>query len=585
MRIFRFSYIIPRVILLFLLLLATEIGSGYLLRWGLISGGESSVGAKVDIGSVKSSLLETRVLVRDIAVANPRSPMKNLFAADRVEVDFDSHALLRKKLIADYGIVSGLEIGSPRETSGALPGQDTAEGDDTSAPSWAKPLARQYADAWMTSLENRLNTDIHQQFESVRLAEQLSQQWPDRYKHLEAEARLVRDEVKLFEEQVKTAKKNPLRHVEFIGQIPDRVGQLRTKLTKLQAELTALPQQLAADRAAIEAARQHDEQLIREQLELGNVNAKELTNYLLGEQITGPLNETIGWIRWARDFVPPRGQVAKTPPNRGVDFTFPGCEQLPDMLVKAVRLDGTARVGGQAVDLVGVVRDWTNQPELHTTPTTLEVTAKGGLPLAMKATFDRTQDTPRDEVYGTTTDLMLPQLALGKRDKLQMQLAPSRADITLHLHLVGDTLQGNVVVAQRGVQLTPAVTGGALGERLQSALASSVAGIEEARTTIHLAGTLDDPEFDFDSTLGTAVAQAVNNAAADVVAGERQRLLAKSQQQVDAQLAKLNSEFTAFQEKLATQLQGPGDVLANVLGGAGLPQTEVGKLPFGQLFK
>ena len=48
-----------------LLLLATEVGSGYLLRWSLIAGGEATVGARVEVGPVKASLLDTRVLVRE----------------------------------------------------------------------------------------------------------------------------------------------------------------------------------------------------------------------------------------------------------------------------------------------------------------------------------------------------------------------------------------------------------------------------------------------------------------------------------------------------------------------------------------
>ncbi len=202
MRFLRFSYIIPRLILLVLFVLATEIGSGYLLRWALVTGGESAVGARVDITSVKSSLLDTRVLVRNISVANPSKPMQNLFEADRIEVDFNSHALLRKKLIADYGVVSGLQLGTARQTSGSLPERSPTDASSPAA-NWASPIAKQYADAWLTDLDARLANDLEQQFESVRLAEALGQRWPQKYQQLESQALAIKTEAKKLEQDVR----------------------------------------------------------------------------------------------------------------------------------------------------------------------------------------------------------------------------------------------------------------------------------------------------------------------------------------------------------------------------------------------
>ncbi|MCO6042777.1 TIGR03545 family protein [Aeoliella sp. ICT_H6.2] len=584
MRFFRFSYIVPRLVLVVLLLVATEIGSGYLLQWGIISGGESVVGAKVEVGRVKASLLETRVAIRDLAVANPRSPMNNLVVAERIEIDFDSTALLRKKLIADYGVISGLDFGTQREISGALP-EAPPMADDSSSPGWVKPMATQYAEAWLADLEGRFSTDVHQQLESVRLAEELAERWPQKYKDLQSKAKAIKAQAKQLEQDVRTAKTNPLRHAEFLTQVPQRVGELQRSLKSLQGEVKALPDQLKADQARIAQARKHDEQLIREKLKLGDIDGKELSNYLLGEKITAPAGEVISWVRWARQFVPPRNQkVVQAPADRGQNIQFAGCQQLPDMLVKAVRLDGSARLGGQPVELVGVVRDWTNQPSLHKKPTTLELTTKGGLPLTIQATFDRSQLACRDEIQCTASDLLLPKTALGREGKLQLAVAPTRADVVLTLHLVDDKLEGKLELTQGALNIKPTVAAGALGERLETALTASIGRIEKASTTVDITGTLDHPQFDLHSTLGEHLATAISQAAKDVVASERQRLLALGQQEMDAQLAKLDNEFAAFQSKVATELKGPGEILALLTGQRG-NDPQIGQSPFGQLFK
>ncbi|QDU58203.1 TIGR03545 family protein [Aeoliella mucimassa] len=583
MRFLRFSYIIPRVIFLIALLLLTEVGSGYLLRWGIVSTGESSIGAKVDVESVKASLLDTRVLMQNIAIANPKSPMRNLVEADRVEIDLNTNALLRKKVIADYAVISGLAFDTERTTSGELPATPE-ELEQQAAESWLAPMAKEAGGAWLTQLESRLTTDLEQQFESVRLAEELGQRWPQKYKDLEAKAKSIKADAKQLEQDVRTAKQNPLRHVDFLAQVPQRLKAMEQSIRQLKNEIALLPDQLAKDREAVAAAREHDEQLIRQQLKLDEIDSQQLTEYLLGNSISDPLYQTIAWVKWARTMVPPRGhKTVESTATRGEDVLFAGVEHLPNVLLKAARIDGTARISGQPVELVGMVRDWTNQPELHTKPTTVEFKTKGGLPLSVVATFDRTDEVPRDEVVCSTSDLLLPAQAFGKTGKLQLALEPSRANISLAFHLEGDNLDGQVEIVQTGLQLTPTIAVGRLSDQLQSSLASNLSGVNSATTTVSLTGTLDDPSAKLDSTLGTALASAFKKSATDLVAGERDRLVAQARQKTDAQMAKINGQFAEFQAKVTSELDGPRQIVNNLLGTGS--DTQVGRSPFGQLFK
>ena len=583
MRFLRFSYIVPRLVLLVVLLLLTEVGSGYLLQWGMVSTGEATVGAKVEVESVKSSLLDTRVLVKNVAIANPQSPMRNLVEAERMEIDLNSNALLRKKLIADYAVISGLQFDTERTTSGALP--DAPEVLDAEVnEGWLMPLAKESGAEWLSDIESRLSDDLAEQFESVRLAEQLSEQWPQKYKDLEAKAKAIKAQAKQLEEDVRTAKQNPLRYADTLAQMPQRVKALEQSIRQLKSDIAALPDQFAQDRAAVEAARTHDEQLVREKLDFDNIDSKQITNYLLGEDVAGPLHETLSWVKWARSFVPPRGKkVVESQAARGQDIQFPGVEHLPNVLLKAARLDGTARISGQQVELVGVVRDWTNQPEFHEKPTTLELKTKGGLPLSIVASFDRTHLTPRDEVVCTTEDLLLPAQALGKQGKLQVALQPSRANMSLTLQLVGDQLDGKLEVVQSDLHMTPTVNVGKLGDRFQSALATKLTGIDSATTTVVLTGTLDDPDYALESSLGTALASAIKQSTNEIVAAERDRLVAKAREKTDAHLASLNQQFNEFQTKITSELEGPGQVVANLLGTSS--DSQLGRSPFGQLFK
>ncbi len=584
MKYFRFQYILPRIVLIVALLLATEVGSGYFVRWGLIAGGEASVGAKIEIGQVETSLLKTRLLITDLAVANPSSPMKNLMEADRVEIDFSSPALLRKNLIADYGIVSGLRFSTPRETSGALPDRPTSP-EKTNQENWLAPLAKEKAQGWLTDLESRFSVDIRDQLESVRLAEEMAQRWPVKYQQFEIAAREIKADAKRLEERARVARKNPLRNMEFLAQLPQETSKLRRSLRDLQAQLAQLPAELAADRDAVLAARLQDEQLIREHLELDALDAQSLTNYLLGEQITGPVGEAISWIRWARQLVPARGSKTPAASGRGEDIFFPGSKRLPDFLVRTLRLEGAGRMGGQPVQLVGVVRDWTTQPELHSQPTTLELTTTGGMPLSIKARLDRATEVPYDEYFVDSSGMVLPKLKLGNQGPLRLSVAPSTANLSVRIQIHGDRLRGSLQITQRGLEIEPTLPPNLLGGRMQSVLAQSVSRIDQSQTEVTLGGTLDAPRMRFTSTLGTELAQAIQQAATDVARAEADRLVAQGRQEVDAQLAKFTGQFEKFQSKLAGEMAGPGEIIASLLGQRGEGTPQIGRSPFGQLFK
>ncbi|MGI9457645.1 MAG: TIGR03545 family protein [Aeoliella sp.] len=584
MRFLRFSYVIPRVILIIVILLATEFGSGYLVRWGLVAGGEASVGAKVEIGGVTTSLLRTRLHINAVAVANPNSPMKNLLEADRVEIDFSSSALLRKKLIADYGIVSGLKFSTPRETSGELAERATSMDDDSPQQEWLTPLAKDHAEKWLNDLESRFSTDIHDQFQSVRLAEDMAQQWPTKYRELEAAAREIKVDAKKLEGQVREARANPLRNVEFLAQLPQETASLRRALRDLQADLALLPAEIAADREAILAARSQDEQLIRENLRLESIDSQSLTNYLLGEQITEPVGEAIAWVRWARRLVPPRGTKQLAVSGRGENIIFASSKPIPNVLIRALRLEGSARMGGQPVQLVGVVRDWTTQPDLHGKPTTLEFNTTGGVPLSVQARLDRTTNVPYDEFIIDSRGLVLPKLELGNQGPLRLAVSPSTADVSIQLQLEGDQLTGDIRIAQQGLTIEPNLSSNLLEGRLQSALAENVSRIDQSHTHVKIAGTLNSPRMEFSSTLGAALAEAVQRSATDVARAEGDRLVARGQQEVDAQIAKFTGECEKFQSQLTDELAAPGEIIANLLGQKG-GDNQLGRSPFGQLFK
>ena len=93
-----------------------------LAKRALTVGLQKITGAKVDIASVHVGILDASVTVRGLAAADKNAPMKNIFEAQKIQLDFNLTQLLKKRFVCQNLEVSGMAFGTDRKTSGELPG-------------------------------------------------------------------------------------------------------------------------------------------------------------------------------------------------------------------------------------------------------------------------------------------------------------------------------------------------------------------------------------------------------------------------------------------------------------------------------
>src|SRR5690606_23951614 len=104
----RWKYVLPRLALLIVVAAGVRFGLDPLLHMMIVSAGQSATGARVDLAAVETSLWDGRVELRGLQVANPQSPLRNLFEAERTELSLDIKGLLQKRVIVRNGEISGL---------------------------------------------------------------------------------------------------------------------------------------------------------------------------------------------------------------------------------------------------------------------------------------------------------------------------------------------------------------------------------------------------------------------------------------------------------------------------------------------
>ena len=68
----------------------------FVIAWAIeaevVRCGERRVGARVEVGDTRVSLVGSRVSLRNISVANPQSPLRNLVEADRCDLQLEPGA-------------------------------------------------------------------------------------------------------------------------------------------------------------------------------------------------------------------------------------------------------------------------------------------------------------------------------------------------------------------------------------------------------------------------------------------------------------------------------------------------------------
>jgi len=552
----RWSYVIPRLLLLGALMLALWAGLNPLVRWTATWMGQAVTTAQVDIDRAETSLLGARVHLTDVRVANPQDPMKNLFEADQVTLALDSDSLLRRKLIVREGRVSGLRFGTDRDASGAL---DWSIDWDVELPrAELGDLGRKQLDQWADLLKQEV-IEQAEQLESVRLAKELYERWPVEFERMEARADSLRGRVESLKALSDTVRDNPLadnplRTLGACQQAAIELQAMRQEIIDLRGEIERLRRQALNDKDAVVLAKDRDLEKIRETFQGESLDAETLSEYLLGEELSETVRSLAGWVRWGRQYLPTDVEQAEPVRGRGVDVLFRGIRRRPDFLIESLVLDGQVQLGGRRVGFLGTAAGITTQPELYGRPVVVKARINAQTEVTLEAVLDHTGKTPRDRITVSCPDWKQPERVLGRPDQLAVAVSPGNTHLWVSLDLEGEELSGRMLVRQGPVELIPDLAALRVEPRLAQSLRTAMSEVREIRVVVDLSGTLEKPEWGFQSNLGPQLASAVSGMFERELEARRQELAAYVRGQVEEQLARFEGQILAEQQELLAKL-------------------------------
>ncbi len=536
----RWSYLIPRVVIVVIAWAFFAFLFDPLLRMGLVTAGQSATAAKVDVNSVQTVLYPPEMTINNVQVANQKKPGINLFQFDQFKFRMRGDALLHRRFIIEEGSITGLRFGTDRGDSGLLDGVPIDETNDAENGFGAyADQAKQLGKEWLNDVlaRTKLQTSLDQ-FESIRLAKLKEKEWKVRLADYQQRVKNLELKIKQIEQSTKKPKGNFLEKMEHYRVASLDVQKVLDESNKIRAEFPLLSQIAQKDFDELEAARLRDQEKIKQKVNLFKIDSKELTDILLGPELANRLEQATEWFQWGKE-----KQAGMKQPQaergRGIDVFFPLKDDPPQFLIKKLLLSGEMQMGGELLPFRGVVQGITTDSQKYGKPIVVDLDANGKSHFRLHSEIDNRTKTPIHKIQLVYVVPQLEETQLGDAKKFGLAISAGHTEWTANITLTGDQLSGHVTMVQSPVAVI-AKTDAQMSKQISEMMEEAVSGIENIEATLNLGGTLQKPKWDLKSNLGDQISKGISTAMTATLEKQKQMLTQKLNTEFQKKTGSLN---------------------------------------------
>lgn len=552
----RWTYLIPRIVIISLIVLAVWVGSDPLVRRVVLSKMQDATGAKIELGNLRYSFSNQKIFLKDIAIADARLPTRNLLQAEMAYVELDSKSLLRRQIAIERGETSMVVFGSPRTESGVLPGFP-ASGEMEEFqwnPKQFEPI-ESIGVEWLDQFpirDNRLPSG--EELELVQAARELAKFWKSQLQRQSKQVTSLQQ--KRSKLAVDTADDgNPLR--KGLVNARTEFAALALESRTLNSSLIELERIAHSHQQQLSESFNRDVQKLRQSIHPITFDSESVSKLLLTKFQEERISDIVGWFHWFRSVIPDPQSDFQSKRKRGVDIRLPGIEQVPGFLIKSIDLEGEGRFANRHFNFAGTAYDLTNEPSLHDKPISFEFRAQGDQHLIVNCTLDRRSELPVDTLKVVCPDMMLTEQLFGEENSMLVTMGPaSQIQADIQITTTGDQLTGELVFRHSNVslhvdKLHDMIGGSNTALQMNQGLAS----VDQFQSTVKLSGTLEDYQYSFESDLGSRFAHAANDLLATKTEQTFERGKTELQDLLKLEMSKLENEIMPEIQRLVQLLE------------------------------
>ena len=522
----RWRYVITRLLIVAVILFVLSLGLGPVARYVTARSLESAIGAKVDIGHTTVGLFPPTVRYQNVQIADPRDDkaMKNAFEADQIVLTIDGNELLHRRWVATEGKITGIQIGSERESSGHFEEEEehpVSPSDLPTGPSMltklVKGMSGQLGDTADAAIDD---------LETLKRSKVIQTRWEKEYSSLVARARALEKQIREIRDSARGID-NPLRDWEELDRTLARASKAREDLMAVRQAIDSLPERLQNDLALMDEAKRIDLEKVDRYVPGDLSTSDNFGVDLMTKAVREQIQRVKSYVDGGRTIA---NYTVVAPENdriRGVDFNLSGENPHPEMLIRHCEVSGLMRANGDTYAIKGDLENLTPTPELLTRPTRASLRLEGPDVLTVKYS--------RDRRAGADTDLLTlhwPQseskpMKLGDSDA-RINVTGGQRELWVQIRTQGDHIDGSVLSRQSDVNLNLQVAPKYQSTAAVASLNQSLTEVDSIEVDAKFQGTWDDVDVKLNfSNLGQIFHRAAVAAVTDQMQATRNKMAAK----------------------------------------------------------
>ena len=554
----RWSYLIPRLVILGLIWSFFVWAFDPILRWTVAKTGGQLNGAKVDVAELETRFFPPALELTHVEIADKGKPGRNLVEFETFRLKLAGGPLAHRKLVIEEGEITGLSWNTRRSDSGELGPEDKLRLDDHVQLEELRKKVSQLGKTWLNEAALSAKSGLDpKKLETVQVSLAFKGQWLKRFEDYEAKLKDIETRVKSLKDL--DPKGSTLEKIEGYRQAAIQVQKLIAEAKLLRQELAQMSPAARTDLEQIELARERDLKNIQKKLDILKLDKDAISEALLGPELLNVLEDAMNWVNWTREKTGQLTAVKEPVRSRGLDVPFPKPEDPhPGFLIQKLKISGKARVNGEMVPYAGTIQNITSDPKRWGQPVRLELTTDGRAKLHLTATIDQTAAEP---IYDLELEYRLPQpteMKFGDGEKLAFRISSQETTWSAKLKLAGEELTGRVAFLQEQVCIEPRSSEPDASkaavrpvsfewnpqEELHRALAGVFGQVSSLSAEVQLKGTIGNPAWALSSNLGPQVKEGLEQYLAAEFQRRQAELTAEVQQKVDRELADFRGLLT-----------------------------------------
>lgn len=575
MKIIRWSGLIAFVVIVGLITLFNVLFLDNIIKVVVEDRASIALGARVDIGDLRFSLLGLNVVIRDLQVASPEQPTHNVVEVRALALDLAALPLLKKKFVVQRMKVVDLAWDTPRQTSGVLPprlqkrhrkasdaGIKARKGlEDCVLPDFSifEELKEGVPEDLLadTTLPSAVFLSAHRQEVSEARAS-----WDQRLAHLP-----TKKEIETALVALKDLKdKRPKEAAELPGYL-EKVKAAQQELVNIRKGLIEarrdFQKEIKTLRNSLKGARKlkgEDFKAVWAQLDIRVPTAGDLICVLLGKDLAIKVNRTIAWYRRLNRFITPRGETEEAkarpaPRLKGTDVRFPITGGYPKFLLEVAEFSAlpAAETGSERfafARLSGELQGLTPQPALYGKPTVFRF--KGDLvgerpgELTLFGELDHRKTPTDDRIDLTIKDFNLERSGKSNTAQRSLLLTSAFLDVDASLQITDEKLDGQARVSVREANVEVGSEAGLLADLFKN--------LGPFEVNLSIGGTLDQPVMGLTSSATKTLSAPLQRIFRTKQKELRRTLKRAINARINRELSVANDEVDAYERRILDEL-------------------------------